>query len=373
MILGKEISLMDIDSVLSEMRNLIPIGFEKYAPRFRKYERLLQKEVKDNPNNIRAVCMLAMVKFELRKRTSTSLKYLESSYNRLKDSVSDFDFCLLATNTAYFYIEECADKEKFAIELLKAAIKRNSPFAQTYYALALEYYKENQFEYALPLFQKAAEISSFFRYYYNYAICLNKCNQIEQSIKILKVLSCDFDTHEYKAKAYYSLGVLYASLGEIKKVREIATQLLNTAYSDFDIEHDMLADLMFSVGEFQLCLDLYDKEKLWESADWLSIYFYIQKKTNRANDAFKKLSDVIDKISMEIMHCTLDDFDGNKKEFYEYINSEKERIESIKTAYNNIFHDNIKPVATLHTRLIYGCYYIDCPRHRVDEIQNTVI
>ena len=358
---------MDMNSVLSELRE------EGNISNIKKYERMLQKEIKENPSNIRAVCLLAMVKCELLKSTSTSLKYLHSAYNHFKDSLDDSEFCMLVTNLAYFYIEECANKEKTARALLQEAITRNSPYAETYYALALEYYKEGQFEQALPLFQKATNLSSLFRHRYNYAICLSQCNQERECIEILKTLSNDYKTHEYSAKAYYSLGVLYVFLAEEQKAKEIALHLLNIDYFKFDIEHYMLADFMFSVGEYQHCFELYDKEQqLWETADWLSLYFYSQKKMNRTEDASKKLYQVIDAISEKIKDCRLEDFD-DKKDFDEYIHSENKRMEDVKTAYQDIFYADVTPVARLQTDLIYGCYYIDCQRHPFDDIQNTTV
>ncbi|WP_353094827.1 hypothetical protein [Tissierella praeacuta] len=359
---------MDVRSIFLELQRLLQLDFEEYASKIKKYEHMLQKEVKENPHNMRAVSLLSMVKFELRKSISTSLKYLEHSYNNFKDLLKDIDFCLLVTNMAYFYLEECINKEKYAKELLNEAIKRNSPFPQTYFALAMEYYEENQFELALPLYKKASDMTSLVPYHYNYAVCLNKCNRAFESIEILKKISEGYRKNEYKAKAYYSMGIIYSFLGEIEKARKIAFDLLDVDYSTLNIEHYMLADLMFLVGEFQQCIILYDKENLWETADWLSLYFYSQKEIDCKENALKKLQHIVNKGNMEIKDCKLEDFDGNEKDLNKYIDNERERVESIRTAYDNVFNTDIKPKIISNIDLIYVCYYIDCPRHMVDDI-----
>lgn len=360
---------MDIQIIIKDLREVMNFEFEQRALIFKKYERILQSEIKTNKNNINALSLLAMIKFELRKSTSTSIKCLEKAYREQIESLNDEEFSLLVTNMAYFYIQEYTDKEEIAKKLLKTSIEHNSPYAETYYSMAMIYCKTSEFEKALPLFIKAYEIKPLFRYKYNYAICLYESGEISKSIEILKELSTEFETHEYKAKAYYSLGVMHAMAGEIEEATNIAFDLLKIDYQSLDIDEDLLADLMYLVDEFRYVIKLYDNINMWETADWLGMYFYSLKSLNHLDKALEKLNDVTINLRNQIYECKIEDFDGNKKEWQEYVDSEQVRLDSIKSVYYDVFKNNIKPKCNAKTFLLYGCYYIDCPRHSLDNIQ----
>ncbi|MDF2556535.1 MAG: hypothetical protein K0R71_363 [Bacillales bacterium] len=364
---------MDIDFIISNLKNSKMSNFDEFSPVFRNYERILHRAIKNDPNNYKAISLLAMIKCELRKSTNISLKYLENAFYKNKNYLSDYDFSLLSTNLAYFYAEECTNKELVIEELLQSAISRESQFHQTYYALALHYFKQNKYRLALPLFEKAENIFPLYIYKFNHAICLYKCGQIPESIKILEKLSINYGKHEYHARAYYTCGVLYASLGNSIATRSIAYDLLNIDYTSLNIDHCEIADLMFLVGEYEICIELYNKTRLYDTADWLGIYFFSFKMINRGKVALEKLDNVTCDIENEIAGSTLEDFNGSKRDFNYYLESEGERLKNIKTVYNNIFTNEVKPKVSDNIDLLYACYYINCPRHLKEDIQNTLI
>lgn len=363
---------MEIPALKAALQKHMLETFETRRPLFKKIERLLQKEIKTDPRNISAVSLLAMVKCELRQRTDTSLKYLKSAYDEERDHIAADDFCLLATNYAYFLIEECFGKEKLAADILWEAVKRKSPYYQTYFALAKLLYKGRQFDEALPLFKKTATKSQLIHLQYNYAICLFKTGDKEGSIQLLRALSAGYNMHEYNTKAYFALGIAYSYFGMIASAKKVADDLFITDYESFDINKYSLADLMYCVGEYSITVELYDSEKLYATADWLRIYFYCLRELGQEEKAKMKYSDILRAVDDEIASMSIDDFVGNEGELKDYLQREAKRRDSIVSAYESAFTNGIKPDNTYDIDLIYGCYYIDCPRHTMGNIQYSV-
>lgn len=137
---------MVIDSCLEELRNSFSKEYDDYKPLLERCRALLFTEIENNPKNIHAVCLIAMVEFELRVETEIVLGYLEEAYTKYKDQISGEDFSMLATDMAYFYIEECENKEDESAALLQEAVKRGSTYPETYYALGLLHYENDRYK-----------------------------------------------------------------------------------------------------------------------------------------------------------------------------------------------------------------------------------
>jgi tetratricopeptide (TPR) repeat protein len=354
---------VNIDDIITALHVAVRGEYATYAPVLKKHERALHRLIKAHPDDVRAVSLLAMVKCELRKNTRTYVRCLEKTFNDCKDTLSDGDYALLATNLSYFYAEECSGKEKRVAELSESAIRRGSPYWETYHALALRYYRAQDFSRALPLFRRTAELSALPRHRYNYAVCLQKCGFAADSIAILRTLSTRFAEHEYDAKAYYALGVFCAQSGDTDTARGIAYDLTRVENAESYVDFDELAELMYAVGEYEQCVKLYDSDRLYETADWMSHYLYSLKSIGNAQRAAQKIADSERDIRLAIDDKTPDDFGGDEKACADYIERESTQLSELRRAYDDVFTRNITPKHEIEIPLLCVCYYIGCPRH----------
>lgn len=353
---------MNIDECIKDISRNLSKDYEKSIWIFQKYERILQKEVRENPKNIRAVSLLAIIKCELRKSPRTSLKYLEIAYKNFKNDISNEDLALLSTNIAYFYNQEFRSNEKKMKEILNESILSKTQYAQTYYALALLYYNEDDFSKALPLFKKALELSNNIKNKFNYAVCLYRCGFINKAIPIFLELSHKWEEEDYAAQAYLILGNAYVLNNDTEKAKKIGDELYESEV-EVDVGYLDLAELMFYVGDYEKCISFYNKENFTGSVDWLRQYFYSLKELNKKTLATEKLKYVLDEIDEDIQDKQNESADWDKSDLEYYLKSELENKAEIQNAFDDVFLNNIKPKNTFIPALQYVCYYIDCPRH----------
>lgn len=360
---------MDIQGIIKELKSIMDFDFEYREVIFNKYKSMLQLEINNNPYNVEASCLLAMIVCELREDIDNSLDILRQCYTRNETKFSDDAFSLWATNVSYFLIEECEEKQwKQAEDILKQAIKRNSKYANTYYALAKYYFLERDYEQAITLFHTADKISPNKIYKYCEANSLLASSQKEEGIILLKsIYSSNFYDEETDAKIALTLGRELAQKGDSEEAKKIAELLLKTEYLEFDIETDEMADFLYILGDYKACIDLYDRCNFFEDAKWLSKYFFSLKQLGKEDLAKNRLDNIIVKINEEISDIEnstdfLEEFE-DYEDYQTYLISEKKRLKDIIDCYNEFFKKGRKPSASLYYDIIYKCYYINCPRH----------
>ena len=363
---------MDIDLCISELQQSTENEYEEPLPVFEKYRELLLSESRDNPKNIRAVCLLAMVCFELREDTKDVLKYLKHAYKAYKDELSDDEYAMLVTDIAYLYIKELRYSGKAICNLLKSAAQRNPTFPETYYALAMVLYDNKKYSEALPQFKRACGLSDKFRYHYNYADCLFRCGYSGEAIEILRKLSLNWHDGWRGTKAYFLLGYIYANQGHKEETKKIAVNLFSADYDDLEFDGLMflseLAGLMFLIGDFEKCAELFENDNLAFEAWWMGRYFYCLKESNQENKAKSKLLEAIEYIEDDISDKREEASEWEPKQLEEYIVGSNRENGEIQTAYDDAFTRDMKPDGEFVVQLVDeysydGCYYIECPRH----------
>lgn len=337
--------------------------FEERAVYFEKYRNIFKSEISENPSNIEAYCLMAMITYELREDIEKSIEILEEYYDQNQVDFSDEGFALWATNMAYFLLEEeCGEgSEERAVQLLSQAISRNSNYASTYYGYGKFHFEKKNFEKASKLFHKAFELSLIKSYKYCEAISLlANSNQKEGISRLKSIYSYPFEDEEIDARIALTLGRELAISGNIDDAKTMAEILLKTEYAEFDIEIDEMADFIYILGDFKTCVELYDKYLFAEDASWLNKYFYALKQIGQISIAEKKLQKIEKEIYEEIMNPT--DWESNE-DFQRYISSENKRLQDIRECYKRVFIDNVKVIPDSYYDIYYECYYINCPRH----------
>jgi tetratricopeptide (TPR) repeat protein len=356
---------MNIDTYISEIREILDKEYEEYRPQLEMYLKLLLSERRINPINIRLSSLIAIVSLELRRSTKTTLKYLEGVYHNYHAIISKCDFTMLTTNLAFIYMHECANKEHAAVDLLKQSIDAGSTFAETYFGLALIYFKNLNYIEALPIFKKACEYSDQFRYRYNYAVNLYQCGFICKAIEYLKDLSKDWKCNSNSAHAYFLLCNIYAIQNDMEAVKKIVSDFLSMGHSFDDIEDIDFANLLFFICEYEKSAFLYENSNYVESAEWLGQYFYCLMVMQQMQKAKEKLDEVINNIKEDISEKQNDPLEWKKTELKNYVNFKYKKLSEILKCYDDVFIHSQKPEFHFKPVLIEGCYYIDCPRHSI--------
>lgn len=354
---------MDIEQCISELRLNSQKEYEDSLPVLRNYRDILAGEIKTHPGNIRAASLLAMVDFELRGSTHVSISCLKQAYRMNRQGLSGAEYAQLATNMAYFYIQEYQYTGKAVCSLLKKAIQANPPYPETYFALALLYYQNKHYKLALPFFKRACETSDAFRYGFDYACCLYQCGFAQDAIGILSKLSVHWQSDAPSARAYFVSGIISASLNRFDATGKVAADLLSIDYGAVDVDEYDIAHLMFLAGNYEQCVMLYEKADYAESADWLGEFFFGLKTLNRIKQAKAKLHDIILETDANITDCQNEASEWEPKELAARISFLNQKKAEIRECYDTVFVKNLRPEGHFIVPLFYGCYYIECPRH----------
>jgi len=295
---------------------------------------------------------------------------LYQAYQLYKDDLSAEDFSMLATDIAYFYIEEDCGTEEAAAGLLQQAIQKGMPFAETYYALGLLLYRRNHFNDALALFKTACEYKPIPGYQYNYGVCLYKCGLRAECITLLEAITDSEVITEDGTRALLLLGNLFAIEGKIDLAKRMVEKLIDWNNITPEIEPVDLAELMFRIGEYEKCTSLYETEPLFPAVDWLGLYFYCLKVSGQQGKARIQMDEVIDYLQsmMDETKDCLADTPDLQDEIQDRIAALHNDISDIQKEFHDVFDCDKKPVIDLVPQLAYSCYYINCPRHS-DELR----
>lgn len=358
---------MQIYEILKELQKIMALDFDERAIVFKSYMDILKLEVANNPSNIEAFCLMAMITCELREDSDKSIKILEQCYLKNQSSFSNKGFALWATDMAYFLLEECTDRSGEAELLLTKAINCDSNYSSTYYAYGKVCFIKKDFDNASKLFHKAFEKFEKKSYKYCEAVSLLANSSQEEGIAVLKsIYTYPFESEEIDVRIALTLGRALALIGEIDEAKKIAQILLKTNYKEFDIEIDEMADFMFLLKDYNTYIELYNKYQFFEENSWLKKYFYSLKQIGQTDTAQKKLKEITKEIEQDISgeRMNVEDWD-DYTEYESYICSETKRLKDIQEEYDKIFTHSVNILPDIYYDIYHECYYIYCPRHYV--------
>jgi tetratricopeptide (TPR) repeat protein len=357
---------MELHEIIKRLKGVMNVDFNERAIFFEKYRDILKSEISVNPSNIEAYCLMAMIVCELREDTEKSVEILEQCYFHNQSNFSDEGFSLWATDMAYFLLEECGEhSEERAVQLLSQAVNLKSNYSSTYYAYGKVCFAKKDFKKASKLFHKAFELCQKKSYKYCEAISLLAYSNQNEGITLLKsIYTYPFEDEEIDVRIALTLGRQLAISGNVAEAKKIAEILLKEDYSEFDIEIDEMTDLMYTLGDYKTCVELYDKYKFFEEASWLNKYFFALKQIGQTSIAKKKLEEIAETIEKDIQEEKMNPTGWESYEEYEhYISSESRRLKDIREGYNKVFIYSIDISPDIYYDIIYECYYINCPRH----------
>lgn len=357
---------MTIDKYIKKIRMSITNDkpYDEYKNLLFEYIEFLENALNENPENIKAVCQLAIIYMEAREPVEKSIELMENTLEDFRKVLKEDEVAQLLNNLAFFYAEEMYDIDK-AKQLLEKAVKCNSNFPNPYNALGIIYLNEDNIVDALEMFNKATYLSKNIKYHNNYAVALYQAGHLEKATDIFNEISKEWRNNEVAVKAYYSYGMIKSIIGDAAVGIEVAKNLSSILDFDICVNAYEIADLYFICKEYEKCVELYDSEKLYPSMDWLNIYFYSFYVLNWKTKLEKVFKEIINEMEKEIKEEQIDnDEDWTVEERKEYIKDLNKDIKEFTVSYNAILNKGYEPNINFKPELIFGCYLINCPRHR---------
>lgn len=356
---------MVADSFVANIRKSINenLPYNEYKKLFFEYIEYLEDILKNNPQNIKAVCQLAIAYMEVREPAEKSIEIMENALNNFEEALGTEELTELLTNLAYFYEKEMHDVEK-AKYLLERAVGNSSEIPNTYNELGIIYFQEGKVEESIKLFSKAILLSKDIQYLCNYAVALYESGEKNKSANIFYEISREWKSNEVAEIAYYYYGMIKSIIGDFETGLEIASNLFSIIESANTIDECRIANLFFTCGDYERCIEIYESENLYPSLDWLKFYFYSYHKSRPYEMLRKVFDEVINSKEREIQEEKEDnDENWTKEERRAYIEDINKDIKDITALFNCILNNEVKPEVDFKPEPIYKCYLIDCPRH----------
>jgi len=371
---------MNIEIITQEIRQKLKTVYkpDEIAIILEPYRAILEKEVKSNSRNVEAYSLLAILFFELND-VELAFGTLERCYKENVATFSDNEYCLWATNIAYFideksdvYGKDESEEEDKVIALLEEAVRRKSNFSNTYYALGRFYFEKKLFGKAGEMFNIAYSISSDRTYLYYEAMSLLADSKRIEGVRILESLyRYPFIDEGKDADIALMLGRELAFMGETDRATKIAHILLNTDNSLLGyIELGDIVDFLYILEDFKSYIEYYDDSDYAYETTWLDKYFYAMKKLGKKKEASIKLDSIkkeFDERILQLKEMTRNNplFEDENKlvDHIEYIESEIDDLEDIIECYEEVFFEKMIPPHEDYYDISYKCYYINCPRH----------
>lgn len=343
-------------------------NYDKSVPFLEKMQNFLLEKHSQNPQNTDFVCFLASIKMELRSSYDDCARLLKNFLKENRANLLDQEKARIFTNIAFYH-----EFDKNAIKYLLKAKNLKSTYVQTYKGLGL--YKFNLYNFekneenlknATKNFKKAAEISDEYEFKFDYAVGLYEQKRYKKAKEIFANLLLAYPNRQ---RLLLALAYCEIYLGNKTKATCYLSQIKpdqdeNYPLSTDEIDAIEIIDAYYVMGDYDKFLKLCSKViKEYFHTDWEHYFyaFYI----GNSNKKFDKLiAKYIDDFKQSIEKARMDEFDS-KEEKEEYIKSCEEDLANFIKMIDSIKNQNHKPQIKLSLYPEYGCFLIDCLRHRL--------
>lgn len=350
---------MDIKDYIRYIKNEIEDkqNYDEYVHAFEEYKHYLEEHLKQNSNDIEAICQYSVVLYELRIEEDVVVELMENTLINRFDQLTPMEKLRLHINIAAVY--KSGEKCSYHLE---EAVKLNLPVANSYDALAKEYYDEEKYDEAELLFMKATEVSQKAIYRYNYAVSLYSNNKIEKARLLFDELIKDM-SYDWQPIYGYAVACWYSNMkGEFYETLSI---LENLDEKGFDFDRDLLADLYFVCGKYREHNSIYDNSEIKYSisSSWVFPYLYSLKQQGEMTLLEEKYHMFLSDIQQDIIEYMSEEL-SDPDYFQTIIDKSKKEADDLIYFYKSLCEANYKPMVVPKLYCIYGCYMLDCPRHQ---------
>lgn len=342
--------------------------YEAQGPFIDAYIIFLKDVIKDDPQNVQAICQLAIARLERNHDTDESIAIMEEALGRLRKSMSEGDLCVIVNNLAYFYDEE-KDNPDRAKALLTEIIPLGSCHEKTHYALAYLLAKTSPGQ-ALEVinridFKKGQP--DYMKHLWAYILMKNK--SYEKALSILEDLSIASKTNDIMNTAFYMSAIVNHVLNRNIMALTIADKLYNKyiGREDTEISTFELVHLYFLLEEYDKVVDIYERDwsMIYLSAEDMEMLLYALSKLGYLKRAKTVLRDKISELEEDNRSIQTDD-DFTQEERVAYIQENDAFIEALHQSFESIMSQRLKVEVK---DVFYGChgvrscYLIGCLRH----------
>lgn len=302
--------------------------------------------INNNPNDIQAYSLLAILKLE--NTFETDIELLDNLCHR--NDISAADEAMLQTNLAYLLSDTGdSDNREQAMKLLQTAAKNESPYPQTYYGLASFYYEKKEYNNALACMRKAAAMmQNKPMFCESLAACMIKCKRYNEAEDLLHDLpQTDF--------VHYLSAIIAVNKRDYTAVYAHINNIDIHSFEDGDIE-----DLFFAVNDFQKYIETVERDSRYTVA-LHDEYAYALYQTGNEEKLDKLIADELQLYQDNIKETTPDEYE-DIEDYNNFIECCKKNIDYVSSLKIKIVN-GFCPDAQFSIRHPDFCFYIGCPRH----------
>ncbi|UTC64600.1 tetratricopeptide repeat protein [Treponema sp. OMZ 788] len=342
--------------------------YDRTKPFFMEFKAFLEERLRKNPRNVDVVCTLASVEMELREE-GRAIELLENFVSNNQEDLRAVDRARIDTNLAFYHDGD----EKETYYLLNAE-KNASPFVWTYKGLALCYFSKYQQEKevldlkkSIRAFEKGLVLDNRYEMRFGYGVCLFELKQYEKAKELFEKLLIEYPN---RMRLILSIAYCEVYLGNKEKALEYLKlvkegQDENYHLSTDDIGDYQIYDAYYVLEEYELFLKEYENVVYTQFFNEFSYYYYYALFIRKR---YQKLDEVLEKDKKQIIssieETKIDEDFEDEEERTGYIKSYQEDLDMLIKIEHKIKNENYKPIAKLELYPQYGCYLVDCIRHR---------
>lgn len=347
--------------------------FEKSKEYLEKMESYLLEMQQENPEDVDVMCTLSSVKLELGGEEEEYIKISERFLERYQDILDDRQKARIYTNIAF-----CDDYSEKSLEYLIKAEQLKSPFPETYTALGLFYFSKYEFSQdekyvsiSRDYFKIVTDLDKSYKCYMNYAVSLYELKEYEKAKEIFTDL-----LKKHPDRMWLKLCIAYCevNLGNKSSAMLYLAQLKPGQDDNYNLNTDYISE--YQLFDVYYVFEEYDKYLLYCSeevdndyytANWDSLFYVLWLKNKKERfarleeknrtyfeEAVKEAIEDDDYESEDEKLQTVADWQESKREFESMISSIKSGIQ--------------RPEVRLKLYPEYGCFMVDCIRHKLGVI-----
>ncbi|WP_040195741.1 tetratricopeptide repeat protein [Candidatus Soleaferrea massiliensis] len=332
--------------------------YDEYVHALKAYRQYLEKRLLHEPNDIEAVCQYSAILQELRYSKKECAEPMEKALVRKSDSLIPFDKLRLHTNLAGIY--ESGEK---CVKHLQKAVQLNLPVPHAYDALGRVYILKKEYQLAVPLFKKAAQLSKRAVYQYNYAVSLYQSCEVELAKNLLESLLPSTDQ-----EILYAYAVCCHFTGNGDQAAAILDVLAGTTTENSRVSKYELADLYFLCGKYREHNAMIDGANFPPAREcsWVYPYLYALKQQDEMQRLKQKYCEFLQEIEEDRAYIEDEslDADFSQEDKDNYMAKYQQEARALQEFYTKLLRLDFVPVKTITLYCKDECYMLDCPRHQ---------
>ncbi|MDO4813546.1 MAG: hypothetical protein Q3988_00470 [Gemella sp.] len=342
-------------------------NYEERLPYLKIVDEYVSERYKENPKDIDLVSLLSAIRVLVSYDENYYADVLKDFLEENKDTLSDKDKARIFTNLAFYY----ENREKAEEYLLEAA-RLNSPYAETYRGLGLDYFdkytdtKEKELvRKSLECFSKARELSKDYAIEFSYGALLFENGKYKEAKKVFKELLSEFPN---RTRLLLALTYCEYYLGNREEVYNYLTKLKigqdeNYSLHTDEIDEEEVWYLYYALEEYDTFIDFYgNSDNSWFLLV-LEHYLYALWVKGECDEFYDLIEEFKRTTKRNIEEVNSEDT-WSEEETSEIISDYKNDLKEADELIDKIVNKNYKPEARFSLYPEFGCYLVDCILHK---------